>query len=73
MSNSSFTALSVVLFIVSLYLYKKTNPSRNSMGLFFIMTLGSMLLFIAHGVANYFTGNGINEVVIYHLKYVSSD
>lgn len=69
MSNSIFTILSAILLIGGIYLYKKTNPSKVTMGIFFVMTFSSILLFIAYGVANYFTGNGIDEATIYHLVY----
>lgn len=69
MSNSNLTVLSVIFFVAGLCLYKKTNPSKVSMGLFYFMTFSSMFLFIAYGVADYFTGQGIDEATIYHLKY----
>lgn len=61
--------LSVVLLIAGLYLYKKTSPSKVTMGILFVMVFSSILLFIAYGVANYFTGNGIDEATLYHLEY----
>ena len=67
--SSSLTILSAILFIAGLSIYKKSNPTTVSMGLFFIMTFGSLLLFVIYSVANYFTGHGIDEATIYHLKY----
>lgn len=65
----SFTALSTILFVAGIYIYRKTNPSKANVGLFFVMASGSLLLFFAYGAAYYFTGNGIDEATIYHLKY----
>ena len=39
------------------------------MSLFFVMAFSSMLLFVVYGVTYYFTGHGIDEATIYHLKY----
>lgn len=68
MSNN-FTILSAILLITGVYLFNRANPAKVTMGMFFVMTFMSMLLFIAYGVANYFTGNGIDEATMYHLKY----
>lgn len=69
MSHIIFTVLSIFSLIAGLYLYKKMNPLKITMGLFFVMVFSSIFLFIAYGVANYFTGNGIDESIIYHLEY----
>jgi phosphoglycerol transferase len=68
-TDSNFTNFSVILLIAGLYLYRKTSPSKVTMGIFFILIFSSILLFIAYGVANYFTGNGIDEATVYHLEY----
>lgn len=68
MSNI-FTILSVILFVAGLYILKKTRPSKVGMALFLVIAICSLLLFIIYGVAYYFTGNGIDEGTIYHLKY----
>lgn len=69
MSNGIFTALSAMLLIAGLWAFNKTKPSKITVGIFFVMVFSSIILFIAYGVATYFTGNGIDEATIYHLKY----
>lgn len=69
MNHSVVTALSVALLVVGVFLYKKTNASKVTTGIFFVIVFSSMLLFITYGVADYFTGNGIDEATMYHLKY----
>jgi phosphoglycerol transferase len=63
------TVLSAGLFILGLYLYQKASPSKILMGVFFIMALGSIILFVGYGATNYFTGAGLDEATIYHLTY----
>lgn len=69
MNNSILIILSISLLITGIYLYKKTNPSKVTMGIFFVMVFSSMLLFISYGVVYYFTGHGIDNATIFHLKY----
>lgn len=70
MNNSSgLIALSSILFVLSLFLYRRTRPSKVGLVIFFITAVGSVFLFVAYGVADYFTGNGIDEAIIYHLRY----
>lgn len=69
MSNGIFIILSAILLIVGLRVFNKTQPSKVTLGVFFVMAFSSIILFIAYEVATYFTGNGIDEATIYHLKY----
>ncbi len=69
MNNGIFTILSVILLITALWVFTKTKPSKVNTGIFFVMTFSSIILFVLYGVAIYFTGNGIDEAFIYHLKY----
>ena len=69
MSNIFLSFLSVVFFVISIYLYKKPDKFVFTMFFYFILVIGSLLLFITFGVSDYFTGNGIDEATIYHLKY----
>ncbi len=73
MSNGSFTLLSATLFIMSIYTFKKTAPSKTNIGLFFCMAFCSFFLLMLYWVAYYFTGNGIDEATVYHLKYGLGD
>lgn len=63
------TTLSITLFALSLYLFRKTTPSKITTALFFVLSLSLIFLFISYGVASYFSGNGIDEATIYHLEY----
>jgi phosphoglycerol transferase len=69
MNNSIFIGSSLICLILSLYLYKKTIISKVAVGVFYVMTYSSGLLFTAYGVINYFTGHGLDEATIYHLEY----
>jgi hypothetical protein len=69
MDNSIFIGSSLICLILSLYLYKKTIISKVAVGVFYVMTYSSGLLFTAYGVINYFTGHGLDEATIYHLEY----
>jgi phosphoglycerol transferase len=73
MINNIFTVLSILLLIAGLFIFTKAKSLKITTGVFFMMVLTSVILFIAHGVADYFTGNGIDEATIYHLKYGLSD
>lgn len=73
MNNGSFTLLSAILFIMSIYTFKKTTPSKTNIGLFFCIAFSCFFLLLLYWVAYYFTGNGIDEATIYHLKYGLGD
>jgi phosphoglycerol transferase len=60
--------LSLSLFVAGVYLYrKKTIPAKNMF--FYVMVFTSVVLYLMYGIADYFTGNGIDESVIFHFKY----
>ncbi|VAW49900.1 Phosphoglycerol transferase I [hydrothermal vent metagenome] len=63
------TVLSAMQLIISFYLYREIKPTKIMMGTFFIMAFSAIILFIAYGTADYFSGDGIDEATIYHLKY----
>lgn len=69
MSRLLFISISSISFIISLYYYKKASPSKIKMLPFLALSLFSTFLFIMYGVSDTFTGNGIDEATIYHLKY----
>lgn len=66
---SSYLALSVFLFLTALL------TSRNRTHNVYSLFLGALLIFVyilltgAYIVSDYFTGEGINDAVMYHLKY----
>lgn len=68
-NNNIFTILSMIFLIIGIVSFKKFRQSRIINSVFFIMMFFSIALFISYAVINYFTGNGINEAVIFHLKY----
>jgi len=69
LTDSGLFFLSIIFFIISIYFIRKPNKIKYSIIVYFILTIGSFLLFITYGISDYFTGNGIDEATIYHLKY----
>jgi phosphoglycerol transferase len=69
MTNLLFTALSALLVLAGVLALRKTRPSRLHIGVVLVLAILSILLLMANGVATYFTGNGIDEATVYHLKY----
>jgi len=69
MKDELSTILSIILLFIGLYLYKKSSPSKTIRSVFALMVLCYTVFFIAHLIANYFTGDGIDEATIYHIKY----
>lgn len=67
--NNIFTLLSIVFLIFGVFSYRKSRKSTIEIVVFFIITFSSLILLIVYGVANYFTGKGIDEATIYHLIY----
>ena len=69
MTMNSYLWLSILLFIAALFLSR--NRTRNKFSLF----IGAFIIFMyillsgAYVVSDYFTGEGINDAVIYHLRY----
>lgn len=69
MNDGSFIILSIISLIIGLWFFNKKKQPKAITGVCFVMVFSSIILFIAYGVATYFTGNGIDEATIYHLKY----
>ena len=69
MTNLLFTALSALLVLAGILALRKIRPSRLHIGVVLVLAVLSILLLMANGVATYFTGNGIDEATVYHLKY----
>lgn len=67
--NLVYLFVSLAIFIAALGTYRKAYFSRLGMSAFFVTALCSILLYAAYGVATYFTGDGINEVIVYYVKY----
>ncbi|MDD3344532.1 MAG: sulfatase-like hydrolase/transferase [Sulfurospirillaceae bacterium] len=66
---NSYLWLSIFLFIVALFTSR--NRTRNKYSLFFGAFIIYMYILLtgAYIVSDYFTGEGINDAVIYHLRY----
>ena len=60
--------LSLSLFVVSLYLFRKTGSTTKNI-FFYTMVSISVICYLTYGISDYFTGNGIDESIIFHLKY----
>lgn len=69
MANIVFMFLSLLLFSVSIYLYRKTNTSKIKRLIFSILVFTSIIFYLLYFISNYFTGKGIDMSVIYHIKY----
>ncbi len=69
MTGQLLSALSLILFAISLYTFSKTSVSKPSRIAFSTGVFTYIILFSAYLVADYFTGKGINDAVIYHIKY----
>ncbi|MFH1783012.1 MAG: sulfatase-like hydrolase/transferase [Candidatus Omnitrophota bacterium] len=61
--------LSIILFFYSIFLYSGSVHSLKSKIIFFSIALASLILYVLYSVSFYFTGEGINESVIYHIRY----
>ncbi|MDZ7672446.1 MAG: sulfatase-like hydrolase/transferase [Halanaerobiales bacterium] len=61
--------LSVLLIIIAFYLFLNTKSTKFSKIIFNIIFLFSFSLHILFLVSYYFTGEGINDAVLYHIKY----
>ncbi len=69
MSDSYLLILSFAILLLGLYAYKKNPLNTISTLLFFLLASLVIILSIGYEIANHFTANGINESVIYHLRY----
>ena len=61
--------LSLFLFAGSIYSYRKTQLSKITRFFFSALIFISILLYLFYGISDYFTGEGINNDVIYTLQY----
>lgn len=61
--------LSILFFILAIFLYTKTRTSiLNKIFFIFLISISS-LYWLSFLVIDFFTGEGFNEAVIYHIKY----
>jgi len=61
--------LSILLIILAFYLFLNTKSTKIGKIVFNILFLFSFSLHIMLLVSYYFTGEGINDAVLYHIKY----
>lgn len=69
MGDNTLTTISMSLFVLGFYLFRNTGQSKASTGVFLIVAVSSMLFYVFYGIADYFSGSGIDEATIYHLEY----
>jgi phosphoglycerol transferase len=64
----SLHLLSILLFIAGVFLFRKRkSPAKNIF--FYTMVFVSYTCYLIYDISDYFTGNGIDESIIFHLKY----
>jgi phosphoglycerol transferase len=68
MSATLSIYLSLSLFLAGVYLYRRTEFLLKNIT-FYAMVLVSVISYIIYGISDYFTGKGIDESVIFYLKY----
>jgi len=68
-ANKLFAIMSAFLFFAAIYMYRQTNPSKKNRILFSTGIFFFIILYAAYFIADYFTGKGVTDSVIYHLKY----
>jgi phosphoglycerol transferase len=61
--------LSAMFLLLGLWLRRRSIRSPAYAAAVLLVALASLLLYVAHYVSDYFTAEGINEAVIYHLRY----
>jgi phosphoglycerol transferase len=69
MNNLILMAVSAMLVLAGVLALRNAKASRLHIGVALLTAVFSIILLVAYGVATYFTGNGIDEATIYHLKY----
>ena len=69
MNNELTLYISAFLLLTSTYLFPSSSSRLINKLCFLCIVFFSILLLIGYLVLNYFTGEGINEAVIYQLKY----
>lgn len=68
-SASAMCVLSLGLLLASFRLHGRGGRGEPTVLALLVVATISMLLFVLYFVADYFTANGINEAVVYHLRY----
>ncbi|MCG6918089.1 MAG: sulfatase-like hydrolase/transferase, partial [Deltaproteobacteria bacterium] len=68
MSATLSIYLSLSLFLAAVFLYRRTEFSLKNI-IFYAMVLISVICYIIYGISDYFTGKGIDESVLFYLKY----
>jgi len=63
------SAISIISLLVGFYFFKKASKSKGSRITFFIIGLLTILFSVSYLAIDYFTDSGVNEAVVYHLKY----
>ena len=61
--------MSALLLVGGVYIFKKNTHQKISKWLLTTMAVLSLLFLVAHSVATYFTGKGVDEATIFHIKY----
>ncbi len=64
--------LSVISFgclLAGVYFYKKSRYRNMSTIVLLVVAIFSIILYVTYFVSDYFTGEGLNEAVIFHFKY----
>ena len=69
MSNIFSISLSLFLLATGIYIYRKTNPLTIIRFFFSAIVFVSLIYYLIYGASYYFTGNGIDDSVIFHLNY----
>lgn len=69
MSDASYVVTSAALFLASLYTFKKTYSSRMTTLIYFLTAFSSIILLTSFCASHYFTGKGITQATIFHIRY----
>ena len=62
-------SIGILFFIAGIFLFKKAATSKINKIIYIILALVTYLGYISYAIADYFTREGINAAVIFHLKY----
>ena len=68
MSPTLSICLSLSLFVPGVYLFRKTKSLTKNVS-FYVMVIVSVTCYLIYAISDYFTGNGIDESVLFYLKY----
>ena len=69
MANYVLLLTSIIFFLLSIFLYSKPIKYKFTIFFYFFTYFLSLFLFITYAVSDYLSGNGIDNSVIFHLKY----